>query len=356
MVCMLDKLKEIADRYQALEDGLADPDLIKDQAAYQSTIREMGSLSKINEVYHKYVAVLATISESKEIMDGGEDEEIIELAREELGILRSKEHDLIEQLKRLLVQDDTHIGKNVIVEIRAGTGGDEASLFAADLFRIYQHFAESKNLKLELLAASQSEVGGFKEIVFSVSGREAWTLFRFESGGHRVQRVPVTESQGRIHTSAATVAVLPEVEEVEIDIKEGDLRIETYRAGGPGGQNVNKVSSAIRITHTPTGLVVQCQDESSQHKNKAKAMRILNARYYDMENSRVRSERAEERREQIGSGDRNMRIRTYNFPQNRVTDHRSKMNYSLEVVKQGGLDKLVADMAEWDMEQKLKRF
>ncbi|MFH1999101.1 MAG: peptide chain release factor 1, partial [Planctomycetota bacterium] len=332
----------------------ADPDFIKDQTSYQQALREMGALSKLVEVYHSYERLQKKIHDLQEIIEAREDGDLVELATEELALLYHEGEAITDTLKRLLVQDNRHVGKSVIIEIRAGTGGDEASLFAGDLFRIYQHFAENNRLKVEVLAVSPSEVGGFKEIIFSISGKRAWELFQFESGGHRVQRVPVTESQGRIHTSAATVAVLPEAEEVEIDIKDTDLRIDTYRAGGPGGQNVNKVASAIRITHIPTGLVVQCQDESSQHKNKSKAMRILKARLYDQELTRIESERAQERRGQIGSGDRNMRIRTYNYPQNRVTDHRMKNNYSLTIIIEGGLEKVVNELVEWDMEERLK--
>ncbi len=351
---MFQKLEEISDRYRDLDQRIVDPEFMKDQAAYQKALRERGSLAKIAETFEEYKTLKEKIAGAEDIIEEREDEELVLLAREELDELHEREGELVEALKCLLVQDETFAGKNVIVEIRAGTGGNEASLFAGDLFRLSQRFADSNGLKLEVLAASHSEVGGFREIVFSVSGKKAWDLFRFEIGGHRVQRVPVTESQGRIHTSAATVAVLPEVGEVEVDIKDNDLKIETYRAGGPGGQNVNKVASAIRITHLPTGLVVQCQDESSQHKNRSKAMRILNARYYDMERTRLENERAAERRDQIGTGDRNMRIRTYNFPQNRVTDHRTKTNYSLEMVLQGALDRMIAALVEWDRSEKLK--
>ena len=351
---MFDKLKAMAERYRRLEEKIANPELMRDPGAYNLALRELGSLSKIVELHREYEELLQKEEELRRMAETEEDEEFVHLAREELEEMGARKEQLVDKLKRLLVRDDRDAGKNLILEIRAGTGGDEASLFAGDLFRMYQRFTEAKGLKLDLLEASRTEVGGFKEIILSVSGADAWDLLRFESGGHRVQRVPATESQGRIHTSAATVAVLPEAEEVEIDVKESDLKIETYRAGGPGGQNVNKVSSAIRITHLPTGLVVQCQDESSQHKNKSKALRILKARYYDMERSRAERERAEDRRGQIGTGDRNMRIRTYNFPQNRVTDHRVKKNYPLEVVMEGGLDKLLADLAEWDVEEKLK--
>ena len=356
MASMFDKLKELAEQHKELEAKLADPDLIKNQTAYQKILKEIGSISKLVEAYKEHEATLQKIKGLDEIIGSEEEEEMKNLARKELEEFKILEKEKVELLKRLLVRDDTHVGKNLIFEVRAGTGGDEASLFAADLFRMYQRFAENTGLKTEVLDTSHSEVGGFKEITFSISGKKAWESLRFESGGHRVQRVPVTESQGRIHTSAATVAVLLEAESVDIDINDADLKIDTYRAGGPGGQNVNKVASAIRITHEPTGVVVQCQDESSQHKNKSKAMRILSARLYDLELSRVKDERAETRRDQIGSGDRNMRIRTYNFPQNRVTDHRSKTYYSLEIIMAGRLEKIIDDLSEWDVEEKLKSF
>ena len=275
---------------------------MSDQAVYQEALREMGGLSRIAEAWKAYKALKTNEADAREMMEAGEDFELVELARLELIELEAQEARLVPKIQELLVRDDTHSGKKLIVEVRAGTGGDEASLFTGDLFRMYQRFAERSHIRVEILDSSPSEVGGFKEIVFALSGKEAWDLFRFESGGHRVQRVPVTESQGRIHTSAATVAVLPEAEEVDIDVKEGDLKIDTYRAGGPGGQNVNKVSSAIRITHVPTGTVVQCQDESSQHKNKSKAMRILKARLYDHEQSRIESERS------ASAGGRSVRV------------------------------------------------
>jgi len=353
-VSMFDKLKEVADQYKVLEQKISDPEFIANQVAYQKALKEMGGLSKLVDAYSEYEEIILRIAEADEIIEAREDSELVEMARDEAEALKEQADLVVPKLQRLLVQDDTHSGKKVIIEIRAGTGGDEASLFSGDLFRMYQRFAERSHFRMEVLDSSSSEVGGFKEVIISVSGKRAWDMLRFESGGHRVQRVPVTESQGRIHTSAATVAVLPEAKEVDVDVKESDLKIERCRAGGPGGQNVNKVETAIRIIHQPTGLVVQCQDESSQHKNKAKAMRILNARLYDLEQTRLNSERSAERRDQIGSGDRNMRIRTYNFPQNRVTDHRIKTNFSLEVVMVGGMEKMLEDLIKWDVEEKLK--
>ena len=351
---MLEKLKEMCERYEVLEKNIQDPAFIANNAEYARALREMGSLSRKVNKFREYESVLQRIAEAEEIIAEETDRDMIDLATEEKTEHAERREALIEELKGMMLADDTHAGRDLIVEIRAGTGGDEASLFSGDLFKIYQKFAESHKLKIEILSSSGSEVGGFKELIFSVSGSDAWDLLRFESGGHRVQRVPVTESQGRIHTSAATVAVLPEAEEVEIDLKDVDLKVDTFCASGPGGQNVNKVATAIRITHLPTGLVVQCQDESSQHKNRAKALRILKARLYDIEESKRNAERSEERRSQIGTGDRNMRIRTYNFPQNRVTDHRIKSSYSLEVVLSGNLDALIADLKGWEIEEKIK--
>jgi peptide chain release factor 1 len=257
-------------------------------------------------------------------------------------------------MRDALITDEDDVRTKVIVEVRAGTGGDEATLFAADLFRMYQHFAEARDWKLELLEASRSEVGGFKEVIFAVEGPDAWRFLRGESGGHRVQRVPATEAQGRIHTSAATVAVLPEAEEVELEIAPSDLRIDTMRAGGAGGQHVNKTESAVRITHVPTGTVVVCMDEKSQHKNRARAMRILRTRLLEAERARIAKERSDLRKSQVGSGDRSERIRTYNWPQNRVTDHRLGQSFSLEQVVAGRLTPLVEALDQMEREQRIQ--
>jgi peptide chain release factor 1 len=351
---MLEKLKELSLRYQELEQKIQDPGFMANKNEYAAALREMGTLGRKVEKYREYEAVLQRIAEAREIVSQETDAEFVELANEELLEFEAKEQVLLRELKEMMVADDTYAGKDIIVEIRAGTGGDEASLFATDLFRMYQRFAETNGLKIEILSSSESEVGGFKEMIFSASGAKAWELLRYESGGHRVQRVPATESQGRIHTSAATVAVLPEAEEVEVEINDADMKVDTFCASGPGGQNVNKVATAIRITHLPTGIVVQCQDESSQHKNRSKAIRILKARLFDLEQTRLEQERSAERRTQIGSGDRNMRIRTYNFPQNRVTDHRLKKNYSLELVIAGRLEAMVDDLKRWETAEKIK--
>jgi peptide chain release factor 1 len=291
------------------------------------------------------------------IAEGG-DEDLVALAQEEIDGLEDQEQALDDEIKLALIADPEENRTKVIFEIRAGTGGDEATLVAGDLFRMYSKFFENHRLKVDLISEARTEVGGFKEIVFGVQGTGAWRLLRFESGGHRVQRVPSTETQGRIHTSAATCAVLPEAEEVEIDIKDEELRIDTMRSSGPGGQSVNKTSSAVRITHLPTDVVVVCQDEKSQHKNKAKAMRILRARLFELKKNEIDEERSAERKDQIGSGDRSARIRTYNFPQNRLTDHRlddtERKNFSLEQVIEGRLEQVIEALEAKDREDRLR--
>jgi len=349
---MFASLKESAERYRALEAALQDPAVHSQPGKLASLMREMGALRERAETWERWSA-LQEQREAALAMQADKDPELRKLAAEELAQVDSQLAAMADALRQQVADDDPDRGRNVMLEVRAGTGGDEASLFAADLVRIYGKFAEQQGCKVETMSSSASEVGGFKEAVLCISGPRAWDLFRYESGGHRVQRVPETESQGRIHTSAATVAVLPEAEEVDLELKESDLRIDTYRSSGPGGQNVNKTSSAIRITHIPTGTVVQCQDESSQHKNKSKALRMLRSRLRD---AQVRERKAHEdaaRRSQIGSGDRSERIRTYNFPQNRVTDHRIKTSYSLQTVALGHLEEIVEDLRRHDLEQKL---
>jgi len=339
---MKEKLNTMRKTYDELKKKIEDPTLIKDANKYKETMREYSYLSKLMEEYDHYLQIEEQMAQAHAMLQAESDAELKEMAREELATLEAAWEKSGEDLKILLIPPDPLEEKNIIMEIRGGTGGEEAALFAADLYRMYVHYAEAKNWKFEIISLNETELGGYKEIVFSISGKYVYGSLRYESGVHRVQRVPETESSGRIHTSAVTVAVLPEAEETEIDIRQEDLRIDVMRAGGPGGQCVNTTDSAVRITHLPTGLVVICQDEKSQIKNKAKAMRVLRSRLYDMEESKKQSERAENRKNQVGSGDRSERIRTYNFPQNRVTDHRINLTlYKLDHVMQGALDELV---------------
>ena len=345
------RLRTSAERYRELEQALSDPALHERPGLLTALMREMGAVRPKAETYERWASLCARQAEARELL--GEGGELSGLAREELAEVESALAEMHEVVRQQVADDDPNRGRDVILEVRAGTGGDEASLFAADLVRIYGRFCDAHDLRFELISSQATEVGGFKEVVLSVSGFEAWDLLRFESGGHRVQRVPDTEAQGRIHTSAATVAVLPEADEQELEIRDADLRIDTYRAGGPGGQKVNKTSSAIRITHVPSGTVVQCQDESSQHKNKSRALRMLRARLKEAADAERKHTEDSSRRSQIGSGDRSERIRTYNFPQNRVTDHRIKTNYGLEQVLLGRLDPIVEDLRRNDLERKL---
>ena len=328
-------------RYEELSLLTQDPDLVKDNKKYREVMREYSQLGEIAAIHVEIGELSKQLEDTKAIAQGEKDPEMKELAKDEMRILEIRMKDAEDKLKFLLVPRDPLDEKDIIMEIRAGTGGEEAALFATDLFRMYSRFAETKNWKFEIMNSNQTELGGLKEIVFSVSGKNVYENLRYESGVHRVQRVPATEAQGRIHTSAVTVAVLPEADETEINIRQEDLRIDVMRAGGPGGQCVNTTDSAVRITHIPSGISVHCQDEKSQIKNKAKAMRILRARLYEMEEAKAASERAEARKNQVGSGDRSERIRTYNFPQNRMTDHRIGLTlYKLDLVMQGDVEEL----------------
>ncbi len=338
---MIDKLEKSLTRYEELTTLIADPLAAKDQKRYRELRQEHAALSDLVETFQKYKKLEREI-ESNKALAAGEDKELRELAGEEMKELLAKKAALEAELKRLLIPKDPRDQKNTIMEIRAGTGGDEAALFAADLYRMYSYFAESRKWKMEIMSSSPTGIGGFKEIICSITGKSVYADLRYESGVHRVQRVPVTEAGGRIHTSAVTVAVLPEIEETEIEINPNDLRIDVMRSGGPGGQSVNTTDSAVRVTHLPSGIVVHCQDEKSQHKNKAKALRILRARLFEAEEERKHQERAEWRKSQIGSGDRSEKIRTYNFPQNRVTDHRVNLTlYRLDAVMKGDLGEFV---------------
>ncbi|OQX29853.1 MAG: peptide chain release factor 1 [Spirochaeta sp. LUC14_002_19_P3] len=339
---MEQRLASLQKRFRELEQVIADPDLPKNPGAYKEAMQEYDHLRETMEVYAEYEARKTELSGAKQMAESEPDAELKAMAAAEIAPLEEELETIENRLKLLLVPRDPLDGKNIIVEIRAGTGGDEASIFAADLYRVYGRYAEIRKWKVEVMSESASEAGGFKEIIFSVSGKNVYGSLRYESGVHRVQRVPVTESQGRIHTSAVTVAVLPEAEETDIEINENDLKIDVYRSSGPGGQSVNTTDSAVRITHLPTGLVVICQDEKSQIKNKAKALRVLRSRLLEAEEAKKHAERAAERKSQVGSGDRSERIRTYNFPQNRVSDHRINLTlYKLEQIMQGEIDDIV---------------
>lgn len=338
---MIEKLDEFKSQLEELDSKLSDPNVMKDMSAYKSLMQERSRLVPIVEELGNLKGLTEELKDN-EALAKENDPEIAEMAKEEIPALKERIEQSQKRCKMLLVPPDPMEGKNIIMEIRAGTGGEEAALFAADLYRMYSYYAESMHWKLEEISSNATELGGYKEIIVSISGKDVYGSLRWESGVHRVQRVPETESGGRIHTSAVTVAVLPEAEETEVDIRQEDLRIDVMRAGGPGGQCVNTTESAVRITHIPTGLVVICQNQKSQLQNKAEAMRVLRSRLYDLEAGRKAKERAEERKSQVGSGDRSERIRTYNFPQNRLTDHRINLTlYKLDLVMEGHLEDVV---------------
>jgi len=351
---MYDKLEGVEQRYIELEQRLSDPTVIANRDAYQRAVREHSDLGKIVVAFRRYKEIVNRVEESRQLLNDG-DAEIRVLAKDDLAAL-SVEKDLLESdLKILLLPKDSNDDKNILLEIRAGTGGEEAALFVGDLFRMYSRFAEECGWKVEILSQHSTGVGGLKEIIAMIQGRGAYSVLKYESGIHRVQRVPATETQGRIHTSAVTVAVLPEAEEVDVDIQPNDLRIDVYRSGGPGGQSVNTTDSAVRVTHLPSGLVVICQDEKSQLKNKNKALKVLRARLLDMKIQEQENKRAEERKSQVGTGDRSGRIRTYNFPQNRVTDHRIGLTlYKLDSIMQGGIRELIERLTAYYQAQALQ--
>jgi peptide chain release factor 1 len=352
---MLEKLKEIETRYLEIEKSLADPAQIANQQNLQNLAKSHAELAPIVSKYMAYQKTAKEIEETSALLEQETDAEFVAFAKQELDVLTEQKDDLEAQLKILLIPKDANDEKNVIVEIRAGTGGEEASLFAGELFRMYSRYADQKGWKIELLNSNATGLKGFKEISFSINGNRTYSRLKFEGGTHRVQRVPTTEASGRIHTSAVTVAVLPEAAEVDLKIDAEDLRIEAFRSSGPGGQSVNTTDSAIRITYIPTGLTVSCQDEKSQHKNRAKAMKILRSRLLEQRQAEQDAERAQTRRSMIGSGDRSEKIRTYNFPQSRVTDHRIGLSvYQLDAVLNGGINTFIDALIDADQAEQLK--
>ena len=339
---MFDKLKSVEKRYNDLNQLLSDPKIISQQSEFQKYAREQSELAPIVNRFQNLQKINRQLEESKSILNEEKDAELIEMAQEDMAELDIKKQETVEALKLLLLPKDPRDERNVIMEIRAGTGGEEAALFSNDLFRMYSRYAEEKKWNVEVLSSSLTGKGGFKEVIFNISGKGAYSKLKYDGGTHRVQRAPDTESQGRIHTSAVTVAVLPEVEEVDIKINPADVKVDVYRSSGPGGQSVNTTDSAVRLTYIPTGIVVTCQDEKSQHKNREKAMKVLRARLYDEEQRKQQESMASDRKQQVGSGDRSGRIRTYNYPQERITDHRIGLTlHKLSFVMEGDLDEII---------------
>lgn len=351
---MFDKLESLVERLDTVLQQLNDPDVAMDQKRFRDLMKEQSDLAPIVEKYKEYVQEKQNIEESLELLEEESDEEMKELAKEELAESKANVERLEEELKILLIPKDPNDDKNIIVEIRAGAGGDEAALFAADVARMYRSYAEGRRWKVETLSFNESGIGGFKELVFMISGQGAYSRFKYESGVHRVQRIPATESGGRIHTSTITVAIMPEVEDVEVEVDLNDCKFDVFRASGNGGQCVNTTDSAVRLTHLPTGIVVSCQDEKSQLKNKDKALKVLRSRLYELEQQKAHDAEAEKRKSQVGTGDRSEKIRTYNYPQGRVTDHRIKLTlHKLDSVMNGDLDELIDSLTAADQAAKL---
>ncbi len=353
---MLDRLQAIENRYEKLNELLSDPDVISDTNKLREYSKEQSGIEETVQVYREYKEVLEQLKDAKAMLEEKLDAEMREMVKEEVSELSEQEEQLAERMRILLLPKDPNDDKNVIVEIRGAAGGDEAALFAGDLFRMYSRYAESQGWKPEVIEAHSTGIGGYKEIIFMINGNGAYSKMKFENGAHRVQRVPETESGGRIHTSTATVAVLPEAEEVEVDIHEKDIRVDTFASSGPGGQSVNTTMSAVRLTHIPTGVVVSCQDEKSQIKNKEKAMKVLRARIYDKFQQEAQAEYDQNRKSAVGTGDRSERIRTYNFPQNRVTDHRIGLTIQkLDQILQGKLDEFIDALILDDQAKKMEQ-
>ncbi|MBN2545253.1 MAG: peptide chain release factor 1 [Spirochaetes bacterium] len=351
----IEKLNKMETRYKELTEKLSDAGIINNQKLYKELSKEFSYLEPIMENFKKYNESIKQKNESEELLTSEKDPEIINMAKEEINTLNIGIEKLEEALKKQLIPPVKNADKNIIMEIRAGTGGDEAALFSGDLFKMYTRYAEKKNWKVEIITSSDTGLGGYKEIIFMISGKNVYDNMRFEYGGHRVQRIPTTESQGRVHTSAVTVAVMPEMEDTDIEIKPDEIRIDVFRAGGSGGQHVNKTESAVRITHNPTGIVVQCQDSPSQHLNKNTAMKVLRSRLYDYYEEQKMKERSNMRKEQVGSGDRSQKVRTYNFPQNRVTDHRINMTlYKLDIFMTGEIEEMIEALKINDAEERMK--
>lgn len=349
-----EKLDKVVARYDEIEQQMADPAVIADYSRISELAQERTELEELVTAYRRLRAVARQIADNESLIEDG-DPDLNELAEQENIELEQEQNELIEQINQMLLPKDPKDDKNVIVEIRAGTGGEEAGLFANELFRMYARWAENHRFKLEILSMSETGIGGVKEVIFSVKGKGAYSRLKYESGVHRVQRVPVTESQGRVHTSAATVAVLPEADEIEVQLNENEVRVDVFRSSGPGGQSVNTTDSAVRLTHIPTGLVVECQDERSQLQNRAKAFRILRTKLYDIEQQRQIEEMGAARKSQVRSGDRSEKIRTYNFPQNRVTDHRINMTvYQLDSVLNGEIDQFIDALAQSEQTERLQ--